>query len=103
MLYTVGKNLYAYDYDSKVLFQKTFPDEITMIKFDLFSQAKSVADLYKHLYIATYNPAPGGKLQKYILGDDPNSLELTPDPVCCWDGLVKVVDMDWRNSTRTYQ
>jgi hypothetical protein len=94
MFYAVGNTLYAYDYNARVLYEMPLDDEITMMEFDLFSNRN-----FNELYIATYNPTTKGKLQKYLLGPDPNSLDLHPDEKCCWNGLVKVVDMDWRNST----
>jgi hypothetical protein len=97
MFYAVDRTLYAYDYVSTALHQMQFDDEITMIKFDLYCNRD-----YTDLYIATYNPATKGRFQKYVLGADPNVLGLEADPRCRWDGLVKVVDMDWRNSTRAY-
>ncbi|RHR79029.1 PKD-like family lipoprotein [Odoribacter sp. AF15-53] len=96
-MYAVGSKLYAYDYNKgyEKLYSMDMGDEITMLKFDL--QADGT---YNDLYVATYNSATGGTLQKYTLGTDQNTFELKPDERCCWTGLVKVKDMDWRNSTK---
>ena len=96
-LYAVGKTLYAYDYNKgyEKLYKMELDDEITMLKFDIQSNTT-----YNDLYIATYNSATGGTLQKYVLGTDQNVFGLTPDERNCWTGLVKVKDMDWRNSTK---
>lgn len=96
-LYAVGKTLYAYDYNKgyEKLYKMELEDEITMLKFDIQSNTT-----YNDLYIATYNSITGGTLQKYVLGTDQNTFELIPDERCCWTGLVKVKDMDWRNSTK---
>ena len=96
-LYAVGKTLYAYDYNKgyEKLYKMELEDEITMLKFDIQSNTT-----YNDLYIATYNSTTGGTLQKYVLGTDQNTFELIPDERCCWTGLVKVKDMDWRNSTK---
>ncbi len=98
LLYVVGKTLYAYDY--KVGYEKLYsmdlPDEVSMMKFDV----KSGYGDYNDLYIATYNSTTGGTLQKYVLGTDQNKFELKPDERCCWTGLVKVKDMEWKNSAQ---
>lgn len=39
-------------------------------------------------------------LQKYVLGTDQNKFELKPDERCYWTGLVKVKDMEWKNSAQ---
>ena len=98
LLYVVGKTLYAYDYKSgyEKLYSMNLDDEVTMIKFDV----KSGTGDYNDLYVATYNSATGGTLQKYVLGTDQNKFELKPDERCCWSGLVKVRDMEWKNSAQ---
>ena len=99
LFYVKNNTLYAYNYDIGNERVDMIPldttDEITMLKFDL--QADGT---YNDLYVATYNSATGGTLQKYTLGTDQNTFELKPDERCCWTGLVKVKDMDWRNSTK---
>lgn len=96
-LYAVGKTLYAYDYNKgyEKLYKMEMDGEITMLKFDIQSNTT-----YNDLYVATYNAETGGTLQKYVLGTDQNKFELTPDERCHWTDLVKVKDMDWRNSTK---
>lgn len=97
LFYAVGSTLYAYDYNkgNEKLYTMEMPGEITMIKFDLFSGVGNFNDLF----IATFNSDTKGMLQKFTLGDDPNTLDLKPDDKSKWDGLVKIVDMDWRNSS----
>lgn len=94
--YAVGKVLYAYDYNkgNERPYEMTLDGDITMLKFDI----QSTWD-YTGLYIATDNGEGGGTLQKYVLGSDSNVFGLVPDEHCRWTGLVKVKDMDWRNST----
>ena len=94
-LYAVGNTLYAYDYNRgyEKLYSVEMSGEITMLKFDIQSNTT-----YNDLYVATYNSEKGGTLQKYVLGTDQNTIELIPDERCCWTGLVKVKDMDWRNN-----
>ena len=98
LLYVVGKTLYAYDYKvgCEKLYSMDLPDEVSMMKFDV----KSGYGDYNDLYIATYNSTTGGTLQKYVLGTDQNKFELKPDERCYWTGLVKVKDMEWKNSAQ---
>ena len=98
LLYVVGKTLYAYDYKKgyEKLYSMDLEDEITMIKFDV----KSGLGNYNDFYVATYNSTTGGTLQKYVLGTDQNNFELEPDEKCRWTGLVKVKDMEWKNSAQ---
>jgi hypothetical protein len=100
MFYAVGNVLYAYDFNpgNERLHELTLDGEISMIKFDLYSNRT-----FNNFFVATYNPATKGALTKYILGTDPNTLDLQPVPGGRWDGLVKIVDMDWRNTTRVYE
>ena len=72
------------------------PDEVSIMKFD----GKAGYGDYNDLYIATYNITTGGTLQKYVLGTDQNKFELKPDERCYWTGLVKVKDMEWKNSAQ---
>lgn len=98
LLYVVGKTLHAYDY--KKGYEKKYSiemeDEITMVKFDVFSGYGG----YNDLYVATYNSTMRGTLQKYVLGTDQNTFELKPDEKCKWSGLVKVKDIDWKNGNQ---
>ena len=98
LLYVVGKTLHAYDYkrDYEKKYSIEMEDEITMVKFDVFS---GYGD-YNDLYVATYNSIMGGTLQKYVLGTDQNTFELKPDEKCKWSGLVKVKDIDWKNGNQ---
>lgn len=95
LFYAVGKTLYAYDYNpgNERLYTMSLEDDITMVKFDYNSSWN-----YNGLYVATYNESEGGILQRYELGGNPNILDLNADPKCRWSGLVKIVNMDWRNS-----
>ncbi|MBO9634793.1 MAG: hypothetical protein J7578_16900 [Chitinophagaceae bacterium] len=95
LFYTVGNTLHAYDYNKGFEKSYTFPelgsDEITMIKFDTQIDYTTNA-----LYIATYNPSTKGRLRRYMLGTDPNTVTITPVERADWDGLVKIKDMNWR-------
>jgi len=95
LFYASGNNLYAYDYDpghEKIYQFNIFSgDEISMIKFDTQMDTET-----NGLYVATYNSATKGKLQRFLLNSDPNTVTLTPDPVNSWSGLTKVKNMSWR-------
>ncbi|MGL5682221.1 MAG: PKD-like family lipoprotein [Marinifilaceae bacterium] len=95
MLFSIGKTLYAYDYNPgyEKVYSIEMEDEITFMKFDIETNTT-----YREFYIATYNDEKRGMLQKYIIDSDHNTFQIKADEKCYWDGLVKVVDMDWRNS-----
>lgn len=95
VFYAVGNKLYAYDYnpDNEKIYQ--FPeigsDEISMIKFD--TQIDYVSN---SLYIGTYNGATKGTLRRYLVGTDPNFVELSLQPNSTWTNMVKIKDINWR-------
>jgi len=94
LFYAVGNTLYAYDYNRGYEKSYTFPeiaDEITMLKFDTQIDYATNA-----LYIATYNGATKGRLRRYLVGTNPNTVDLTPVDRSDWDGLVKIKDMNWK-------
>lgn len=95
IFYSVGNKLYAYDYNKGLEKFYQFPelstDEITMLKFDTQIDGATNA-----LYVATYNAATKGRLRRYILGSNPNTVDITPVDRSDWQGLVKIKDMNWR-------
>jgi hypothetical protein len=94
IFYSVGNKLYAYDYNPGFEKFYEFPeiqDEITMLKFD--TQIDHVAN---SLYIATYNSATKGTLQRFRVGTNPNIVELLPQENSTWSNLVKIKDINWR-------
>lgn len=95
IFYSVGNKLYAYDYNKGLEKFYQFPelstDEITMLKFDTQIDFSTNA-----LYVATYNAATKGRLRKYIVGSNPNTVDITPVDGSDWDGMVKIKDMNWR-------
>ena len=95
VFYSVGNTLYAYDYNKGFEKGYTLPetggDEITMIKFDT-----QIDHTTNALYIATYNPSTKGRLRRFMLGTDPNTVTITPVEGADWDGLIKIKDMNWR-------
>jgi hypothetical protein len=94
VFYAVGNTLYAYDYNKGFERSYTFPeiaDEITMLKFDTQIDYATNA-----LYIATYNATTKGRLRRYMVGTDPNTVTIAPVARSDWDGLIKVKDMNWR-------
>ena len=95
IFYAVGNKLYAYDYNKGLEKFYQFPelstDEITMLKFDTQIDFSTNA-----LYVATYNATTKGRLRKYIVGSNPNTIDITPVSGSDWDGMVKIKDMNWR-------
>lgn len=95
VFYSVGNKLYAYDYNKG--FEKNYEftdlssDEITMLKFDTQVDFATNA-----LYIATYNAGTKGRLRRFMVGTDPNTVTVSPVNRSDWDGLIKVKDMNWR-------
>lgn len=95
VFYAVGKKLYAYDYNKGLEKLYEFPDlgtdDITMIKFDTQIDFATNA-----LYIATYNESIKGRLRRFMVGTDPNTVTITPVNRSDWNGLIKIKDMNWR-------
>ncbi len=94
VFYAVGNILYAYDYNRGFEKTYTFPevaDEITMLKFD--TQVDFTANA---LYVATYNASTKGRLRRYTVGTNPNTVTISPVIKSDWDGLIKIKDMNWR-------
>lgn len=95
VFYSVGNKLYAYDYNKGVeksyQFSDLGGDEITMLKFD--TQIDFAANA---LYIATYNAGTKGRLRRFTVGTDPNTVTIAPVNRADWDGLIRIKDMNWR-------
>ncbi|PWG79204.1 PKD-like family lipoprotein [Pararcticibacter amylolyticus] len=95
VFYSVHNKLYAYDYNpgnEKIYsLAETGADEITMLKFDT-----QIDYLTNSLYIATYNPATKGTLRRFIVGSNPDFVNLLPAENSTWQGLIKVKDINWR-------
>ena len=98
LFYVANNILYAYDYDpgNEKLYQFDLfgSSEITMLKFD--TQINPDANA---LYIATYDAASKGKLTRYVVNTDPNTVTLTADTENSWEGLIKVKNFSWRPQT----
>lgn len=95
IFYAVGSKLYAYDYNPGFEKLYTFPnlggDAITMLKFD--TQLDHVTN---SLYIATYDTVHKGTLERFLVGTNPNVVELLPQPNSRWTGLIRIKDINWR-------
>jgi hypothetical protein len=94
VFYAVGNTLYAYDYNKGLEKSYVFPeivDEITMLKFDTQIDFAS-----NGLYVGTYNTSTKGRLRRYIVGSNPNIVDITPVDRSDWNGLIKIKDMNWR-------
>lgn len=95
IFYVANNKLYAYDYDPDnekcYQFDIFGGDEITMMKFDTQIDPDANA-----LYIATYNSSSKGKLERYLVNTDPNTVTLTVDLASVWHDLIKVKNFSWR-------
>jgi hypothetical protein len=95
VFYSVGNKLYAYDYNKGLEKFYQFPelstDEITMLKLDT-----QIDFATNSLYVATYNATTKGRLRRYMVGSNPNTVDITPVDRSDWQGLVKIKDMNWR-------
>lgn len=95
MFYVADGKLYAYDYNpgNEKCYELTgyTGGRITMLKAD--TQIDPAAN---PLYIATWDTATGGTLQKFNVGTDPNTVAVTPDPEWKWSGLTRIKNMSWR-------
>ncbi|WP_432713084.1 PKD-like family lipoprotein [Pedobacter sp.] len=95
IFYSVGNRLYAYDYNPGKERIYEFPalgnDQITMLKFDT-----QINYATNSLYIATYNSSTKGTLRRFIVGSNPNVVELLPQENSTWTNMVKIKDINWR-------
>jgi hypothetical protein len=95
VFYSVGNQLYAYDYNTGNEKFYTFPaigsDAITMLKFDTQIDFNT-----NSLYIATYNSTTKGTLSRFTVGTNPDVVDITAVPKASWSGLVKIKDWNWR-------
>jgi hypothetical protein len=95
VFYSVGNRLYAYDYNPGVEKIYQFPelgnDEITMVKFDT-----QIDQLANSLYIATYNATTKGTLRRFLVGANPNVVEILQQNKSTWAGMIKIKDFNWR-------
>ncbi len=95
VFYSVGNKLYAYDYnpgnERSYTISNIGNDVVTMIKFDT-----QIDHLTNSLYVATYNSASKGTLRRFMVGSDPNTVELLLQGNSTWSGLVKIKDINWR-------
>ena len=90
LLYADGSTLRAYDYANNRSYEMPMDGEITCMEFDTYG------DNFDEIMIATYNETDKGVIQRYALGSDLTSLNLTPIENARWTGLVKVKDIEYK-------
>ncbi|MBQ8502047.1 MAG: hypothetical protein IJ494_07120 [Bacteroides sp.] len=95
LLYTVGSQLWGYNYTTKkpATMLKDFNSEITYMAFERVSASKST-----DIAIATYDSGSKGKIYKYNINNNPNTIEITPIDNCEWSTDLKVVKLEYRYS-----
>lgn len=94
LFYMSGNKLYAYDYDpgnEKCYSFDVGGGEITMIKFDT-----QIRPDVNALYVATYDSVNKGRLVRYVVNTNPNSVTIKADAENTWDGLTKIKNISWR-------
>lgn len=95
ILYSVGSQLWAYDYnrkDAKMI--KDFGAEITYLAMDYHSNNTPT-----DFIVATYSASEKGIVRKFTIADNPNKIEITPHEKEIWNTDLKVVKVEYRNST----
>ncbi len=91
ILYSVGAELYAYDYARKECkLVNTFDNNITYLEMDYNSNNDP-----KHVWVATYGSA--GKVYGYNVEDNQNAINVTAVEHEVFDTELKVVKMVYRN------
>lgn len=96
ILYSVGSQLWGYNYATGNAPQmlKDFGAEITYLSMEPISSSNAL-----DVAIATYDASNKGKIYKYRMNDDPNTVEITPIDNCEWNTDLKVVKLEYRYST----
>lgn len=92
LLYTVGSELYGYDFRNgraPVRLMDCGSDEITLLHNDIHSSVDANADC---LYLCTYTPGSdtGGRMRKYYVADTADRIELRPDETTDWTGFGRI-------------
>lgn len=95
ILYSVGSQLWAYDYNRKeAKMLEDFGSEITFLAMDYHSNNTPT-----DFIVATYSTTEKGVVRKYTLVDDQNKIEATPHEKEVWKTNLKVVKVEYRNSS----
>ncbi len=92
LLYTVGSELYGYDFRNgraPVRLIDCGSDEITLLHNDIHSSVDGNADC---LYLCTYTPGSdaGGRMRKYYVADTADRIELRPEETTDWTGFGRI-------------
>lgn len=96
LLYSVGSKLYGYDYTrNEVKLLEDFGSEITYLAMDGISD-----DDPNEFFVATYSPSEKGVVRKLALDDNQNEIIMTVLPQEVWKTELRVVKVEYRNSTR---
>lgn len=96
VLYSVGSKLWGYNYATGAAPQmlKDFGSEITYLSMEPISTSSAI-----DFAIATYDSNNKGKIYKYTLNDNPNTIEIAPINNCEWSTDLKVVKLEYRYSS----
>ena len=95
LLYASGSKLYAYDYARKECkLIEDFGAEVTYLAMDYNSNNDT-----NHIIVATYNNTDKGVVYGYTIEDNQNAINVTPVEGEEWPTDLKVVKVEYRNST----
>lgn len=95
LVYSVGNKVYAYNYNlNQVKLVGEFDDEITYLTFDYNSEQR-----FTDLMIVSYKKGTGSTVRKFDVLDDQNTIEVTPREGEEWQSKLRVVKVEYRNST----
>lgn len=95
LFYSVGNKLYAYDYNrnnERNVLVKEFEEEITLLNCDIQTGN------YYDIYVGTYSEQKKGTLRKFILSQNPNTINMEETTDLGWTDLSKLKKMYWKNS-----
>lgn len=97
LLYSVGNDLWAYNYNTKKAAKlKTFDGEITYLASDYHSGGNP-----DDIIVATWSTANKGTIYKYEMEDSPNDLKINEKHYATqsypWKTNLKVVKVEYRN------
>lgn len=96
VLYSVGSQLWGYNYATGAAPQmlNDFGSEITYLRMEPISSSSAI-----DFVVATYDSTNKGKIYKYRMNDNPNTIEITPINNCEWSTELKVVKLEYRYSS----
>lgn len=95
LVYSVGNKVYAYNYNlNQCVLVGEYDDEITYLAFDFPSEQRAT-----DLMVVSYKKGSGSTVRKFDVLDSQNEIKVTPRPNEEWKSKLRVVKVEYRNST----